>query len=645
MSFEKFSKTIVAAGMLASTAGNTLVAFAEGDGYYGDHSEGYDDTTEATSGTIHIVGHEGQSLIGKKFDTYQLFTSETDAGTITYDWTNDAKVKGAIQKVIANEINAAAHTSLTPAQITAQIAVDYMNALHGGERTSDEFENLVDPSAIESSVSAYRQLVDKIRDQLVTDGAAPTTITASASNVDAATNTLTITDLPFGYYIVDEQSVAGDHAAASMIIADTVNPDSTITIKSDYPEIFKQIQEDDNNVSWNDVGDYEIGQTVPYRYEATIANMNGYASYKVAFHDTMDSALTFDRTSVEIILHGASKDYTLATSEYAILEGTAAHTASNGDPRANDADTFQISIPDIKAIYDREIQALDENGENDYQGTIEVKYSAKLNETAAANTGRPGFENDVRLEFSNNPDINGSGDTGFTPYDTVVAFTYELDVNKQNEKGVNLKDAKFRLYRDEACTDEVITAATASSIVPNSDTSGAEPITLNNYTVDKSKTTGGVDLVSNSEGNFVIFGLDQGTYYLKEVDAPKGYRKLGGVIKLTVTPTIDTANRTTKEISGVETDGYTKGDGATEKTLTALAATADYLNDDGNWTFGQKPVNETLTTDVADGSTALRVLNKSGERLPITGGPGALITLGAGAAILLASKKFSKKEN
>ena len=644
MRFEKFSKSIVAAGMLASTAGNTLVAFAEGDGYYGDPSTGYDDTTTAETGTIHIVGNEGQNLIGKSFYVYQLFTSDSASGTITYDWTSDAKVKGAIQKVVAAEINAAAQTSVTPNQITAQIAVDYMNALHGGERTEITVKDadgqdvtvevLAHPDQLESSASAYRQLVDKIRDQLVADGATPSTVTASASNVDAATNTLTISGLPLGYYIVDEQSVAGTHAAASLIIADTVNPDSTINIKSDFPEVFKQIQEDDNNVSWNDVGDYEIGQTVPYRYEATIANMNGYASYKMAFHDTMDTALTFDDTSVEIILHGADKDYTLATNEYQVLTGNAAKTASNNDPHANDADTFQIAIPDVKAIYDREIKALDENDENVYEGTIEVKYSAKLNENAAKNPGRPGFENDVRLEFSNNPDINGSGDTGYTPYDTVVAFTYELDVNKRNEKGVNLANAKFRLYRDEACTDEVITAATTN-------VDGVE----NGYTVDKSKTTGGTDLVSDADGNFVIFGLDQGTYYLKEVAAPTGYRVLGGVIKLDVVPTIDTANRTTKEVSGVETDGYTKGDGATDKTLTALTATADYLNDDGNWLFGSKPVNASLDTDLEKGNAQMIVLNKTGERLPITGGPGALITLGAGAAILLASKKFSKKED
>ena len=28
-----------------------------------------------------------------------------------------------------------------------------------------------------------------------------------------------------------------------------------------------------------DIGDYEIGQTVPYKYESNIPNMNGYKTY------------------------------------------------------------------------------------------------------------------------------------------------------------------------------------------------------------------------------------------------------------------------------------------------------------------------------------------------------------------------------
>ncbi|MCB5496274.1 cell wall anchor protein, partial [[Ruminococcus] gnavus] len=70
-------------------------------------------------------------------------------------------------------------------------------------------------------------------------------------------------------------------SAASMIMVNTANPDVAIDIKSDFPVIQKQILEDDNQKTvgtdkdgWNDVGDYEIVQTVPYRYLTYAPDMN-----------------------------------------------------------------------------------------------------------------------------------------------------------------------------------------------------------------------------------------------------------------------------------------------------------------------------------------------------------------------------------
>ena len=50
------------------------------------------------------------------------------------------------------------------------------------------------------------------------------------------------------------------------------------------------------NDGWNDIGDYEIGQTAPYKFESTIPNMNGYDTYYYAWHDKMDEALTSMQT-------------------------------------------------------------------------------------------------------------------------------------------------------------------------------------------------------------------------------------------------------------------------------------------------------------------------------------------------------------
>ena len=77
----------------------------------------------------------------------------------------------------------------------------------------------------------------------------------------------------------------------------------------------------------------------------------------------------------------------------------------------------------------------------------------------------PGFENDVRLEFSNDPDSNGDGSTGYTPWDTVVCFTYRLDLVKVNDHDRTLAGAKFRLYSDEACKNEVYVKQAQTAIM------------------------------------------------------------------------------------------------------------------------------------------------------------------------------------
>ena len=114
-----------------------------------------------------------------------------------------------------------------------------------------------------------------------------------------------------------------------------------------------------------------------------------------------------------------------------------------------------IAVADLKAIVDREFDEVDNRKENTYGQTVTLTYNATLNDKAAEKTGRPGFENDVRLEFSNDADSTGEGKTGYTPWDTVVCFTYRLNPIKTNDHDKVLDGAKFRLYSDADCKNEV----------------------------------------------------------------------------------------------------------------------------------------------------------------------------------------------
>lgn len=79
-------------------------------------------------------------------------------------------------------------------------------------------------------------------------------------------------------------------------------------------------------------------------------------------------------------------------------------------------ETFKVEIVDLKAIVDREFNNKNDLNENVYGQKVELTFNATLNDKAANDTGRPGFENDVKLEFSNNPDGDGETDRGETPW-------------------------------------------------------------------------------------------------------------------------------------------------------------------------------------------------------------------------------------
>lgn len=550
-------------------------------------------------GAITITPQENQSLKGKSFRVYKLFDAENADDEESINYTFNDTYKKALQTVVGKKIGKQTD------KVTEYDVIDYIQSLN---------KNVVEGAQAnqnqEGRYSDFRYFVEKLRDEIVKEGIKGTLVKVSEVQ---DTGSVKLTGLDYGYYVTDEvTTVSGTHSAASLIMVNTANPNATVQIKSDYPNLVKKIDEDDNNVGWNDVADYEIGQTVPYKYETSVPNINGYHTYYFAFHDVMDKALTFDKGSVSVTIKNDKKTYKLSPNEYSVLEN-------------EDGETFKIIVNDLKAIVDREFDELNALGENKYGQKITVKYNAQLNDQAALDTGRPGYENKVRLEYSNNPDSDGTGDHGYTPWDTVVAFTYKINGLKINNHNKLLKDAKFRLYSDEACTKEVyVKEYNGAYNVINRDALGGTDHE------GGARPEDAVEMVSDKKGEFKIYGLDQGTYYLKETDSPAGYRELLDPIRIVIKPTFTT-----------DRDTYVEGEGATNKILQKLEATA-YVKE-----FQQGAYHESTTdlkTDVDEGAVNITVVNKVGTKLPITGSALTLICLGAGVVTVLGASKKMKKE-
>ena len=652
------------------------------------------DNTGQTDGVITLNGaHSNQSIKNKQFVFYKVFNATNAKNNESINYTFNEKYKAVVQEVVFNKLSdeyKSTNKIAKASDVSEYVAIDYIQSLNTHKVDGAKAEQQV-----EGRYSNFRYFVEDLKNAIKSKGIEGDLVKVTSPDEN---NAIKVKGLSWGYYVVDEVSTGdsigdgqktedattpdghkaqseGTHFASSLVLVNTVNNEATVTLKSDYPEITKKIREDDNQDKigknkdgWNDLADFQIGQTVPYSNDIRIPDMNGYHGYYFAIEDRMDQALTFkaDKSKIKLTLTKGDKTYTLTDNEYnlqTIGSNVSADVkeAKYADSFEDSKSTFGLEIEDLKAIVDREFANFNSNNENEYSDIkAHVEYEATLNDKAAEDTGRPGFENDVRLIFSNDPDSTGTGfnkpttppgknPKGKTPWDTVVAFTYRLNGNKVNTNNLALEGAKFRIYSDEAMTKEVIvkkkesttkveettttttTQSETTTTSANGDvntgsisaTDSKKSKSLNDYVVvdkDSAANTQGVDIVSDADGNFSIVGLDSGTYYLKEIAAPDGYRTLKDPIKVTITAKMND-----------DRDHYLKGDGATEKGLQSLSGKAD-LTEFYHQIF--KTGSSDLKADSDAGTLELTVMNETMEKLPVTGGQAMAVVLAVGAGIV-----------
>lgn len=386
---------------------------------------------------------------------------------------------------------------------------------------------------------------------------------AGTSTFDENNGKYVIANLPAGYYLVKDKdaSLTGSNDAYTEYIIQVVE-NVTTEPKSDVPEVTKKVKDANDSTgeitNWQDSADHDIGDHVAFQLKATLAdNVSAYTTYKVIFHDTQSKGLTYDNNAVVKI---GDKD---VTSSFTITSST-----------NNDGSTaLTISCDDVKAL-----GAVDSS-------VITVEYTATLNTDAII--GSAGNPNTVYLEYSNNPNKSegGNNETGNTPSDTVIVFTYKTIVNKVDSEGNALTGAAFKLEK----------------LIKGKD--GAEDTwqLVKAFTVDE----------KNPASQFTFTGLDDGKYKLTETTTPEGYNTIDP-IEFTVTAEHD-----------IESDS---------PALTSLS---------GNVTTGTL----TFTSDKSAGSLSTDVENRKGSLLPTTGGMGTTLlyiiggVLVVGAGVLLVTRK------
>jgi len=506
---------------------------------------------DAPKGTLTV----NNTVAGKPLDLYQIFTATKSGDNVAY--TLNREYEGFFKTKVENG-------SSLSGEALSEAAYNYVKTQVGQNGDA------------ETAKTFAKDMLGWILDS-------NNKITATKTVETTATSTQ-ISDLAYGYYLVypkgatDTSTAPGNQtytSAASLV--SVTDPTVTINMKSNYPTVVKKV----NNKNADDVN---IGDEVTYTLTSKVPDMTGYTSYVFNFKDTLSAGLTFKEiTSVTV------GDTTINKVE-----------AGQG---ANDTYTLTQAGQNITITMNNFLASnKDKAGQE-----IKVTYTATLNKDAV--TGFDPNTNKATVEYSNDPSNNTKGESEPSKVDV---HTFDFTIFKYYLKGADktgLANAEFELYKE----NEAGNAADENAKINIVDEGEG---VYRQATADEAKEIDftSAKIVSDTDGKVLVKGLDAGTYYLRETNAPEGYNKLLSDIKVEI-------------IATYGEDGKL----------------ANYKVD---YTYNGTTTSGTAITD-KDNHPEVPVENKTGAQLPSTGSKGALMVTLAGIVLfgaLTASKAFGKKK-
>lgn len=384
------------------------------------------------------------------------------------------------------------------------------------------------------------------------------------TTAQAEGNTATITVNKAGYYLIKDQDASldkKDETYTEFILKVVKN--QTVAPKSSKPTSEKKVKDINDSegttmTDWQDSADWDIGDVVPFQLKGTVAaDYDNYKVYKMTFHDHQSTGLTFDEASVKVYVNGKLVED--KTKYEVVTEGLEAGC------------TFEVKFADLKQIPGVTAGS-----------TITVEYESVLN--GNAEIGSQGNPNIMYMEFSNNPNDEQGGETGKTPEDKVIVFTYKTVINKVDPDRNALKGAEFKLEKKVGENDWVEKA-----------------------------------VVKNDAGTtFTFKGLDDGVYRLEETKTPEGYNTMNpNPLEFTISATHDVT-----------------GDNPQLLTLSGIAETGDV-------TFVHNLVDGSLTTDIVNKSGS-ELPETGGMGTTVLYAAGTLMILAAAAFLVMKKKAESK---
>ncbi|MBW3091215.1 isopeptide-forming domain-containing fimbrial protein, partial [Bifidobacterium miconisargentati] len=584
-------------------------------------------------------------VTGYTYEAYQVFSgtlSEKDSKTTLSSivWGNGVNGSNLLSALKAVSTSSDSKLIITKTEGEGDdVKTTKVNPFADIEENEDAAKNVANVLGQNSSNTDFVKAFAKIA---AANKSATKYVSTEQKNGEATTG-YQISNLPAGYYLILNSSVpTTDDAAYTEYLLEVVKNIPNLTPKSQVPTHNKKVQEKNDSLAesttdpknptdWQDGADYDIGDSVPFKITGTLPadtdRFAAYDTYKFVFHDQQDAGLTFNNdATLTLIKKGQTTGTTIpkkGTKDGAEHTNyTVNYTVDDQGVVTKQADdcTFEISFTDVKSLYD-------ENGnkiEVSAGDSIVAEYTSKLNKDAVI--GKPGNINKSHLEYSNNP--NGDG-TGHTPWDDVTVFTFELEANKVGEdRNTALEGAGFSLYKWET-KNKKLQWVKKSEIAPFQKAAAGDVADEWGYKLVDGKR---VALESNKPTTFTWPGIDSGKYKIEESTVPEPYNKINDKI-FWVEATYST-------------DHDEETPAADSLTLTFYGADADG-NLDRNTVLsgdGKEWAIKSLTTGTGDDAVtheqaigSITIQNKKGSELPETGGIGTTILYVAGAACVIAA--------
>ena len=412
-----------------------------------------------------------------------------------------------------------------------------LRALIADATLGNDFNGCTTAAQVADVLATYGSDAGKTQQFAKLAGANLNATVAVTSTWNESGKNYSISPLAPGYYLVkDKDDSAPSSDAYTRYILQVVH-NVTVNAKTDVPTVDKNIKDNGETTKVNEAS---IGDTINYEVTSKVPDMTGYTKYFFVLNDTMSKGLTFNN-DVAVTIGGT----TLDADKYTVAYNT--DTVSG-------ITTIEIVIKDF-INYTKE-------------DAILVTYSATLNQDAnlAPSVGNP---NEVKLIYSNNPNVEGKGEpdnpdkpgkgdaTGETPKAETKTYVTGIKLTKVDGQNKNqtLTGAKFKIegngvkvvlvnkevYEESSeGTYYMLKNGTYTDTAPIDETASSYDSTTTKYKKVTAVTKDTVNTKVNATGyvdkNGVLTfeGLGKGTYTITEIIAPEGYNLLKAPITVEI---------------------------------------------------------------------------------------------------------------